>query len=215
VQRTYQRTQSLFNDHAATAQQLDKSELDYRTLLAQTAAATAQRETAVRDTATVTAQIAQINDQLRRSHVRDPIDGVVLATYVKPGEFVQPGEALYRIAALDTVDIKAYVTESQLGTIRLGQSVRVTIDSAQGNRHQFTGTISWIASEAEFTPTPIQTRDERTNLVYAIKIRVPNRGGVLKIGMPADVRFGAAGAAAPPAASTGADSAPSPDSTAP
>ncbi len=191
VQRAYQRTQSLYNDHAATAQQLDKAELDYRTLLAQIAAATAQRETAVRDTGTTTAQIAQIHDQIRRSHIRNPIDGTVLATYVKPDEFVQPGEALYRIASLDTVDVRAYVTETQLAALHLGSTVTVTVDTGQGVRGGFPGTVSWIASQAEFTPTPIQTRDERATLVYAIKVRVPNPRRILKIGMPVDVRFGA------------------------
>ncbi len=195
VERTYQRTQSLYNDHAATAQQLDKAELDYRTLLAQVAAAGAQRETAVRDTATTTAQIAQIRDQIRRSHIVNPIAGVVLTTYVKPGEFVQPGEALYRVADLDTVDVRAYVTETQLSTIRLGQRAVVAVDTGQGARRGLPGVITWIASQAEFTPTPIQTRDERANLVYALKLRVANPQGMLKIGMPVDVQFGPSPAA--------------------
>jgi len=192
VQRTYQRTQSLYNDHAATAQQLDKAELDYRTLLAQIAAATAQRETAVRDTGTTTAQIAQIHDQIRRSHILNPIDGTVLTTYVKPAEFVQPGEALYRIASLDTVDVRAYITETQLAAVHLGQRATVTIDTGQGSRQALPGVVSWIASQAEFTPTPIQTRDERANLVYAVKLRVANPRRALKIGMPVDVQFGPA-----------------------
>jgi HlyD family secretion protein len=192
AQRAYQRIQRLFAQQAATAEQLDQAERDYRTLEKQTEVAGIQRQTAERDTAATAVHVAQIGDQIRRSRVLNPLAGTVLTTYVEPGEFVQPGQALYRIASLDTVDLRAYVSEPQLTQIRLGQAVQISVDAGAGHRTAMTGIVSWIASEAEFTPTPIQTRDERTNLVYAIKIRVPNRGGLLKIGMPADVRFGAA-----------------------
>ena len=93
------------------------------------------------------------------------------------------------------MEVRAYVTEPQLAHIRLGQAARVTVDAGGGQRQTVSGTISWISSQAEFTPTPIQTRDERADLVYAVKIRVANDNGVLKIGMPADVQFvGAPGA---------------------
>ena len=93
------------------------------------------------------------------------------------------------------MDVRAYVTEPQLAQVKLGRRRRVTIDVGGGTRRSLTGTVSWISSEAEFTPTPIQTRDERADLVYAVKIRVPNEGGVLKIGMPVDVQFATAGTA--------------------
>src|SRR4029079_506969 len=106
---------------------------------------------------------------------------------------------LYKIANLDTVELRAYVDESQLGSVKLGRPVTVTVDSGAeggvGTRQAFPGVVSWISSRAEFTPTPIQTRDERANLVYAIKVRVPNPGGVLKIGMPADLELTAVTAA--------------------
>jgi HlyD family secretion protein len=98
------------------------------------------------------------------------------------------------VANLDTVELRAYVTEPQLAQVKLGKRVRVVID-AGGSRQTITGIVSWIASQAEFTPTPIQTRDERSNLVYAIKVRLPNRNGALKIGMPADVQLSAVVAA--------------------
>ncbi len=137
------------------------------------------------------ARVAQIEDQIRKSIIKNPIDGTVLATYAKAGETVQPGQPLYKIANLDTMELRAYVSESQLTRVRLGQSVQVSVDVGAGQRRSVPGTVSWVSSEAEFTPTPIQTRDERANLVYAIKVRVPNSGGALKIGMPADVQFGA------------------------
>jgi HlyD family secretion protein len=111
----------------------------------------------------------------------------VLATYARAGEFVQPGQPLFRLASLDTLTLRAYVTEPQLAQLRLGQRVQVTVDRGEGNRLALPGTVSWISAKAEFTPTPVQTRDERADLVYAVKIRVPNQSGVLKIGMPADV----------------------------
>jgi HlyD family secretion protein len=115
----------------------------------------------------------------------------VLTSYAKAGEFVQMGQPLYKIANLDAVEVRAYVTEPQLATVRLGQEARVTIDAGRGPRQTLSGTVAWISSQAEFTPTPIQTREERADLVYAVKIRVRNDKGVLKIGMPADVQFGA------------------------
>jgi membrane fusion protein YbhG len=112
----------------------------------------------------------------------------VLTTYSKRGEFVQVGQPLYKIANLDTVELRAYVTEPQLAQVKLGNSADVSVD-VDGGRRTLPGVVSWISSQAEFTPTPIETRDERTNLVYAVKLRVANPGGLLKIGMPADVQF--------------------------
>jgi HlyD family secretion protein len=112
----------------------------------------------------------------------------VLTTYVRAGEFVQAGQRLYKIANLDEMDVRVYVSGPQLAAIRLGQIVTVTADAGDGRRGM-NGTIAWIASEAEFTPTPIQTRDERAELVYAVKIRVRNDGQILKAGMPVDVAF--------------------------
>jgi HlyD family secretion protein len=187
--RAYERTRRLFDQQAATAQQLDQAEREYRTLVAQIEAVRAQRQTATRDVASTDARVAQLRDQIAKARVVNPVSGTVLATYVAAGEVVQPGQPLYRIANLDTLELRAYVGEAQLSQVRLGQSVRVSIDRGNGTREVIPGTVSWVSSQAEFTPTPIQTRDERSNLVYAVKIRVANRGGVLKIGMPADVEL--------------------------
>lgn len=192
AQRSYERTERLVAKQAATAQQLDQAEREYRVLDEQIRAAQAQRAAAVQNAASSDARVAQLRDLIRRSHVTNPIGGTVLTTYVKAGEVVQAGQPLYEIADLDTLDLRAYVTEPQLAEVRLGGRALVSIDTGGGRRRTLTGRVSWIASQAEFTPTPIQTRDERANLVYAVKIRVPNEQGLLKIGMPADVRFEAA-----------------------
>ncbi|HTO72354.1 MAG TPA: efflux RND transporter periplasmic adaptor subunit [Gemmatimonadales bacterium] len=191
AQRNYERTRRLLADQGATAQQMDQAERDYKTLLAQIEATKTQQQTAGHDVGATEARMAQIRDQIQRSRVTNPQSGTVLATYVRSGEVVQNGQPLYKIASLDTLTLRAYITEPQLAEVKLGQSAEVSIDAGKGERKQFTGTVSWVASEAQFTPTPIQTREERANLVYAVKIRVPNPEGVLKIGMPADVRFGA------------------------
>jgi HlyD family secretion protein len=214
ARRNHERMQRLYAQQAATAQQLDQAERDYRVLgeqikaqdsqitaqerqvaaqAGQIQAARAQQQTMRNQVASVDAQLNQIGDRLRRSQVTNPVAGTVLASYAKAGEFVQMGQPLYKIANLDTVEVRAYVTEPQLATVRLGQDARVSIDAGRGQRQTVTGTVTWISSQAEFTPTPIQTREERADLVYAIKIRVRNENGVLKIGMPADVQFGAAG----------------------
>lgn len=184
--RNYERTKRLFEQQAATAQQLDQAERDFRTLGAQIEAARAQQHTAGADVSQTEARVAQVRDQIRKAEVTNPVSGTVLTTFVKVGEVVQSGQPLYRIANLDTVELRAYVTEPQLPQARLGHVVQVTVDAA-GTRRTIGGVVSWVSSQAEFTPTPIQTRDERSNLVYAIKVRVPNRDGALKIGMPADV----------------------------
>jgi HlyD family secretion protein len=211
AQRTFERTKRLFDQQAATAQQLDQAERDYRVLAQQIRAqdeqiaaadhqiaaqgnqidaTRAQRKTAADQVATADAQIARVTERVRKAEVRNPIGGTVLSTYVKAGEIVQPGQALYKIADLGSVEVRAYVGQRQLSAVHLGAEAQVTLDVG-GGRRTLTGTVSWVSAQAEFTPTPIQTREERADLVYAVKIRVANDGDLLKIGMPVDVRFGA------------------------
>ena len=185
--RAYARTRRLFAEQAATAQQLDQAEREYRVLGEQMAAARAQRSSVTQDVAASDARVAQIAERIAKSRISAPFSGTVLATYARAGEFVQPGQPLLRLANLDTLTLRAYVTEPQLAQLRLGQRVQVSVDRGEGSRLAMPGTVSWISAKAEFTPTPVQTLDERADLVYAIKIRVPNRSGALKIGMPADV----------------------------
>jgi HlyD family secretion protein len=189
AQRGYQRTQRLHQQQAATAQQLDQAERDFRVLGDQIQAARAQQAAARHDVASSAAQIAQIEDRIRRSRITNPRAGTVLTRYAEPGEFVQQGHPLYKLAIVDSMELRAYVTEPQLARIKIGQPAEVTIDVGARQRTTRTGKVTWISSEAEFTPTPVQTREERADLVYAIKIVVPNHDGLFKIGMPADVRF--------------------------
>lgn len=215
ARRAYERTQRLFAQQAATAQQLDQAEREYRTLdnqikaqdeqieaqarqvaahTGQIAAVRAQQQTAEQQVGVATAQVGQAEDRIRKTQITNPAAGTVLVTYAREGEVVQPGQPLYKIADLDTVDVRAYVTETQIAAVKIGQKAQVTVDAGD-SRQTVDGSVSWVASQAEFTPTPIQTREERADLVYAIKIRVPNQNGVLKIGMPVDVSLGAAGRA--------------------
>jgi HlyD family secretion protein len=207
AKRAYERIARLYAQQAATAPQLDQAERDLRTLGEQVksqdrqiaaqgrqiAAGRAQQVTIRRQVAAADAQIEQIGDRIRKTAIVNPIAGTVLATYAKAGEFVQQGQPLYKIANLDAVEVRAYVDETQLAGIRLGQAAQVTVDTGKDERRTVSGSISWISSEAEFTPTPIQTREERAELVYAVKIRVANQEGLLKIGMPADVNFSSTG----------------------
>jgi HlyD family secretion protein len=185
--RAYAHTRRLVAEQAATAQQLDQAERDYRVLGEQIAALRAQRNSVTQDVAASDARVAQIAERIAKSRISAPFAGTVLATYARAGEYVQPGQPLFRIASLDTLTLRAYVDETQLAQLKLGQRVQVSVDRGAGGRVAMPGTVSWIASKAEFTPTPVQTRDERADLVYSVKILVPNRDGMLKIGMPADV----------------------------
>lgn len=187
AQRNYERMRRLYEQSAATAQQRDQAERDYRTLVAQIAAARAQQQSVSREVASTTARVAEITDRIRKSKIVNPEEGTVLATYAKTGEVVQSGQPLYKIADVDTLIMRAYITEKQLSSVRLGQRVQVHVDQGGGRLLTLPGVVRWVSSKAEFTPTPIQTRDERADLVYAVKIYVPNPKGVLKIGMPGDV----------------------------
>jgi HlyD family secretion protein len=189
AKRNYERVQRLFNEQAATAQQLDQAERDYKVLTEQIQGAEAQRRSVGEDEKSTDARLAQITHQLGKSRITSPVSGTVLARYADRGEFVQPGQPLYKIANLDSMVLRAYVTETQLSRVKLGAPATISIDTGSKRRRTLSGRVSWVSPEAEFTPTPIQTRDERRDLVYAVKLSVPNPGGIVKIGMPADVRF--------------------------
>jgi HlyD family secretion protein len=189
AKRGFDRMSRLANENAATAQQVDQAERDYATLVAQIEAAKSQSTSVASEVGAVDARIAQIRDRITRSRISNPVAGTVLSTFVKAGEVVQAGQPLYKVANLDSLTLRAYVTEGQLTSLRLGQQVAVRVDKGDGSLLTVNGVIAWVASKAEFTPTPIQTRDERADLVYAMKIRVANTNGALKIGMPADLEL--------------------------
>ena len=190
ARRTYERTRRLVEQEAATAQQLDQAEREYRVYDAQIAAARASRQGVQQQAGSSDARVAQIRDLIAKSRIVNPVAGTVLATFVRAGEIVRPGQPLYRVADLRTLTLRAYITAGQLGAVRIGQAVTVNVDEGSSVR-SVPGTVAWIASKAEFTPTQIQTRDERADLVYAIKVSVANASGALKVGMPADITLAA------------------------
>lgn len=188
--RTRDRIDRLFAHQAATAHQRDQVERDARVLAVQVEAAGAGVSRTSADLAALDARLAAVADRIRRASQVNPVTGTVLVTYVRAGEVVQPGQPLYRIASLDSLTLRAYVTGAQLTAFRIGDLVTVNVSGASDVLRPSPGRITWVSTRAEFTPTPVQTRDERGELVYAVKVRVANAAGALKIGMPADVTFG-------------------------
>ncbi len=182
------RIEKLLQDGAATTKQLDdiNANLD---LLNKQIAATKTQENSVRKELTVyDRQIDQIEESIRKCRIINPLGGTVLNKYAEAGELTGIGKTLYKIADLSEMDIRVYVSGDQIPDIHLGDKVEVLIDKDKKNTRSLDGIISWIASSAEFTPKTIQTKAERVNLVYAIKVRVQNDGS-LKIGMPGEVNF--------------------------
>lgn len=193
-----ERVQRLFDREAATAGDLNRLEGSVASLEAQIDGARARVRLAGQEAAIVASRAEQLRDRIRRAAVRNPIGGTVLTTLVEAGEVVQAGRPLYTIAPLDTLTLRAYVTGNQLARLRVGEAVTVQFDSGSGGLESRDGRLTWVASQAEFTPTPIQTRDERVDQVYAVKVLVPNLDGRLKIGMPAELVLDSVGAAGAP-----------------
>ena len=193
AERDLARTERLLRSAAATAQQGDRAEREAKVVKEQLAGARVARTTLIQELAALDAEVEQIDDRLARSRVVSPLEGTVLTRYAEPGEFVQAGQPLFKLASLDSLTFRAYVSGAQLANLRLGQPVKVGVDRADSIA-TLPGRITWIASAAEFTPTPIQTREERADQVYAVKIAVGNAEGVLKIGMPGELVLEQSGA---------------------
>jgi len=134
-------------------------------------------------------RLAQLQDQAQRANIINPVSGTVITKYAEQGEITAAGKALYKIADLSSLNLRAYITGIQLPQVKLGQTVKVLIDGGVKQYKEYSGTITWISDKAEFTPKTIQTKEERANLVYAIKIKVTN-DGALKIGMYGEVLLG-------------------------
>ena len=134
------------------------------------------------------AQIAQMEDRIHKCVIVSPVTGTILAKYAEAGELAAQGRALFKIADLEQIRLRAYITADQLTGLRLGQSVKVYADQGKSGTKEYAGKLVWISDKAEFTPKTIQTRDERANLVYAVKIAVEN-DGLIKLGMYGDVKF--------------------------
>jgi HlyD family secretion protein len=187
--REKQRIEQLLQDQAAAQKQLDDVDGQIRVLDRQIQSIRSQNATILGEMEALDAQVALVEEQMRRSVIVNPLAGTVLTAYAEPYEMTAPGKPLYKIANLDTLELRAYVSGAQLPHLRLGQSVDVLIDENETTNRTLQGDIVWIASEAEFTPRLIQTKEERVSLVYAFDVRVPNPDGVLKIGMPGEVKI--------------------------
>ena len=179
------RIESLIKDNAATQKQLDDIEGEIDVLQSQIKSIEIQNAPVVNELKSIDVQIRQIDDQIQKSKIINPLAGTVLTKYAEPNEITTFGKPLYKIADLSTMQLRVYVSETQLTNIKIGQEVAVKVDDNTSMK-SYKGTISWIASEAEFTPKIIQTKEERVALVYALKIDVANEGS-LKIGMPAEM----------------------------
>jgi HlyD family secretion protein len=180
-----QRMENLVKAKAANQKQLDdinaQIALLEKQLEAQKSSLTITTNGLNEDVSTIEVQIEQLNDQLKKYHIINPIDGTVLVKYTEASELAVSGKALYKVADIDNMIFRAYLTSDQLTKIQIGQKVKVFADFGEETR-EYDGQVEWISSKSEFTPKTIQTQDERANLVYAIKIGVKN-DGYLKIGM--------------------------------
>jgi HlyD family secretion protein len=187
TQKTEQkRFENLVKSNAATQKQLDdiNAQILYfeKQLAAQTEILENSNSSISNELSGLTLQIAQIEDQLRKSIVSSPIDGVILSKYAEQGELAMPGKSLFKVADINDMKLRVYITADQLTALKIGQSVTVYADQGKSGRKEYPGTITWISDKAEFTPKTIQTRDERANLVYAVKVAVKN-DGYIKRGM--------------------------------
>jgi len=186
------RIENLLKANAANQKQLDDANAQIAVLEKQLDAQKTVLETSnqgITDESTgVTIQVAQIEDQLQKCKIISPIDGTVLVKYSEMGEIAMPGKALFKMGDTENMILRAYITDDQLSQLKIGQKVKVFADSGKEEMKEYAGTVGWISSKAEFTPKTIQTRDERANLVYAIKINVKN-DGFLKIGMYGQIKL--------------------------
>ncbi|MEG1998729.1 MAG: HlyD family efflux transporter periplasmic adaptor subunit, partial [Bacteroidales bacterium] len=182
----------LLAGNAATTKQLDDVNSEIAVLESQL---TAQRSSLENNysgldaqSEALAAEIAQINDRISRCVVVAPVDGTILARYIEVGELCTPGKPMFKIADMSDIFLRAYLTSGQLSDLKLGDQVNVTADFGGELHRKYKGRISWISDESEFTPKSIQTKDDRENLVYAVKVAVRN-DGYIKLGMYGELQF--------------------------
>jgi HlyD family secretion protein len=204
--RERNRTANLVAKDAATKKQLDDANGQIKVIQKQIAAAQSQLSVLQQQISTTKENVSlqnrailserkptqkkieQIDEQLKNNSIESPISGMVLTQYLNQGEFATVGKPIFKIANLEVMTLKTFITGDQLPQIKIGQQVKVLLEAGEGKTKELPGTIYWISSKAEFTPKTIQTKNERANLVYAAKIHVKN-DGYLKIGMYGDVKF--------------------------
>jgi HlyD family secretion protein len=192
IEREKQRVENLFKEGAATQKQLDDiiGEIDVinKELKANKERLETNNRGLLSEILPIEWQIEEINDQINKSVLINPTDGIVLNKYAEQYEIVNYGKPLYQIASLNALFLRAYVGGDVLNELKLGQDVKVYIDEGKDDLKEYSGVLSWISEKAEFTPKIVQTKEERVNLVYAVKILVNNDGSI-KIGMPGEVKF--------------------------
>jgi HlyD family secretion protein len=184
----HKRIQQLFRDEAATQKQVDDINGALKVAQKEAAALDVQINAIKEEMNVLDMNILSVRDKIEKCRIENPVKGSVLSTYVENSEFVVAGKPLYKIARMDQLELRIFVSGKQLQYIKTGQKVRVFIDNEDETLHEMQGKLIWISEKAEFTPKVIQTRDERVDLVYAAKVLV-NNDGRLKIGMPAEVKF--------------------------
>lgn len=193
LERERDRVARLVTKKAATPKQLDDLSGELTVVQQRIQAVRSNTQTAngaiLAEKQPLLAQVALLDEQIRRAYLYSPVSGTVLTKMTQTGEMVAVGSPLFRLGQLDTLRLRAYTSSTQLQAVSLGQTVTVLVDEGQEAYRQIRGTLSWIADQAEFTPKTIQTKEDRVNLVYAFEVRVPNPDGRLKIGMPAEVNF--------------------------
>lgn len=191
-QNECERIARLLADGAATQKQSDDANAALRTLRAQLEgllSTLVKNKNSISDNAVALQyQREQIDEQIAKSSIKSPIDGMVLSKYAEAGEYATPGRQLFKVANLNDIYLRSYFTANQFADLRIGQKVTVIADFGGDEQFEYPGTISWIAQESEFTPKSIQTNDSRANLVYAVKVAVKNDGR-LKLGQYGEVRL--------------------------
>ncbi len=192
AQQEVERFDALVKDGAANRKLLDDAKSQVAVLQKQIAAQQSALNTSTNSLNaqmnTADVQKLQVADQLQKCHIYSPISGIVLEKYTEPGEFAATGKPLFKVADMDNMIMRAYVTSSQLKEVKIGQEVKVFADYGKGERKEYAGKVTWISSKSEFTPKTILTDDERANLVYAIKVAVKN-DGYIKIGMYGELKL--------------------------
>ena len=183
------RIEKLLQAGAATQKQMDDINAGMNLIDKQIASIETQFSGLNDQIGSIDKQIAQVEEAICNAYIINPVKGTVLTKFAEPDEVVAFGKPLYKIANLDAMILRVYITGSQLSSITIGQTVVVMYDKNEKENHKTTGMVSWISPTAEFTPKTIQTKKERVNLVYAVKIRVANDDGTMKIGMPGEIRF--------------------------
>jgi HlyD family secretion protein len=187
-----QRYRELVADGASPSKMLDDAVSQVKVLQRQLEAQISSLSTSTRaldkQKAATDVQVSQLRDMLRKCHIVTPTGGTVLEKYVERGEFVAIGKPLFKMADVQNMYLRAYVTSSQLKDLKIGQKVKVFADYGDKQKKTYEGTIAWISSRSEFTPKTILTDDERADLVYAVKVAIKNDGYV-KIGMYGEVKF--------------------------